>query len=411
VTEAMIQIEGLGKRYKIGARTADWTLRDAVATVPRRALQRLRGGHTRSEDFWALRDISFEIEQGDVLGLVGRNGAGKSTLLKILSRIVEPTTGKAVLNGRTASLLEVGTGFHEQLTGRENVYLNGAILGMRHREIEAKFDEIVEFSEIEQFIDTPVRFYSSGMYVRLAFAIAAHLEPDILIVDEVLAVGDVEFQKKSLGAMNSIAHAGRTVIFVSHNMTALLDLCDRGVLLDKGRLKHVGPIEDAVAAYVEQSAERGSGRFVRPGFDPSLHVLAAAELSNHDGDASNIFSYGAPLRIRLETSPTGQSFGLEVRIKNPLRQPVAFASSWITRRERFEGGQTIEITLPHLPLVEGTYYLDFICGIPGLLRVDVWTEDVAFVVAEAKPGMLPVSARASDELGAVLLEDASFEAH
>ena len=275
MTEPIVRVEGIGKRYKIGAAQGkNTTLKTALTAVPRNAFLRLKGGHTRTEEFWALRDVDLDIAEGDVVGLVGRNGAGKSTLLKILSRIVEPTTGRAILDGRVASILEVGTGFHEELTGRENIYLNGAILGMRRREIQTKFDEIVEFAEIEKFLDTPVKFFSSGMYVRLAFAIAAHLDPDILIVDEVLAVGDEEFQKKSLGKMSSVARSGRTVIFVSHNTTALLDLCDHGVLLESGRLTRTGSIDDVVAAYTTQNANRGSGRFLATSVrscDPGAH--------------------------------------------------------------------------------------------------------------------------------------------
>jgi lipopolysaccharide transport system ATP-binding protein len=410
VTEAAVRIEGIGKRYKIGA-YREKTLRSSLNAVPRQALLRLKGGHTRSEEFWALRDVDLEMAHGDVVGLVGRNGAGKSTLLKILSRIVEPTTGRAILDGRVASLLEVGTGFHDELTGRENIYLNGAILGMRRREIQTKFDEIVEFSEIERFLDTPVKFYSSGMYVRLAFSIAAHLEPDILIVDEVLAVGDAEFQKKSLGKMNSVARGGRTVIFVSHNTTPLLDLCTHGVLLESGRLSLTGSIEEVVAAYTQQNAERGNGRFERGPTDPTTRLLLTAELSNSDGETTGVFSYGAPLRVRLETdAATSQGFGLELRIKNALRQPIAYASSWIPGRERFRGGETIEVTVPSLPFAEGTYSIDFICRGSELGYLDVWFEDVMFNVVDAQPGASPVSLRASDELGAVVLEDSSFEA-
>jgi lipopolysaccharide transport system ATP-binding protein len=413
MSEPIVHVEGIGKRYKIGAAQGkNTTLKTALTAAPRNVLLRIRGGHTRTEEFWALRDIDLDIDQGDVVGLVGRNGAGKSTLLKILSRIVEPTTGRAILDGRVASILEVGTGFHEELTGRENIYLNGAILGMRRREIQERFDEIVEFAEIEKFLDTPVKFFSSGMYVRLAFAIAAHLDPDILIVDEVLAVGDEEFQKKSLGKMSSVARSGRTVIFVSHNTTALLDLCDHGVLLENGRLTRMGSIDDVVAAYTEQNANRGGGSFVRPAFDPATQVLAAAELSDADGKTIDVFPYGAPLRIRLETSGgAGQGFGLELRVKNALRQPVAYASSWITRRERFRGGETIEITLPSLALAEGMYLVDFICRTPGLGHVDTWFEDVTFNVVDARPGLSPVNLRATDELGSVVLADAMFNAY
>jgi lipopolysaccharide transport system ATP-binding protein len=252
----IIKIENMSKLYRIGGRKAAYgTLRDTVAETvlaPFRRLRRRNGGEQR-EELWALRDVSFEVAVGEVCGIVGSNGAGKSTLLKILSRITEPTRGRGVLYGRVGSLLEVGTGFHPELTGRENVYLNGAILGMKRAEIVRKFDEIVAFSEIERFIDTPVKFYSSGMYMRLAFAVAAHLEPEILIVDEVLAVGDLAFQKKCLGKMGEVAGLGRTVLFVSHNMVAVQSLCNRVVWLHKGEVHDQGLTRDVVANYLRTS--------------------------------------------------------------------------------------------------------------------------------------------------------------
>jgi len=246
---AVITIENLGKRYRLHHGGGGQTLRDKMTALARRPFARKKNP-AAEEDFWALRDVSFEIPQGDVVGVVGRNGAGKSTLLKILSRITEPTTGRITLQGRVASLLEVGTGFHAELSGRENIFLNGAILGMTRREIRSKFDEIVAFAEIERFLDTPVKHYSSGMYVRLAFAVAAHLEPEILIVDEVLAVGDAAFQKKCLGKMQEVAHGGgRTVLFVSHNSAALLNVCHHGIWLEKGQVVQTGAISDVLSRY------------------------------------------------------------------------------------------------------------------------------------------------------------------
>src|ERR1700761_4365330 len=239
MSEAVIRVEGLGKRYRVGERERYVVLRDVIM----RALKRPFSGRKRaSVDYlWALKDVDFEIKQGEVVGLVGRNGAGKTTLLKLLSRITRPTTGSATIKGRVGSLLEVGTGFHPELTGRENIYLSGAILGMRKREIDAKHDEIVAFAEVERFLDTPLKFYSTGMQMRLAFAVAAHLEPEILLVDEVLAVGDIEFQKKCLGKMQDISHSGRTIVFVSHQTNQIRRLCERVIWIDAGRLRQEGP--------------------------------------------------------------------------------------------------------------------------------------------------------------------------
>ena len=252
MTQPIIEISDLSKRYRLGNIGAR-TLRDELQMFAERWRNRKSGNAVRAdrpEDFWALRDVSFTVEQGEVLGLIGRNGAGKSTLLKILSRITEPTTGRAVLRGSVGSLLEVGTGFHPELTGRDNIFLNGAILGMDKAEINRKLDEIIAFSGIERHIDTPVKRYSSGMVVRLGFAVAAHLEPDILIVDEVLAVGDAEFQRKCIGKMQDVAGHGRTVIFVSHQMGTIQQLCTRCISMHKGRVVDSGPTADVVSAYL-----------------------------------------------------------------------------------------------------------------------------------------------------------------
>jgi len=259
MSDIAIRVENLSKRYRIGQlHQRHDTLRDAlvdsvtrIARIGRKKNSNNSLNSCQKESIWALKDVSFEVERGEVVGIIGRNGAGKSTLLKILSRITEPTSGQAIIHGRVGSLLEVGTGFHPELTGRENIYLNGAILGMRKREIDKKFDEIVAFDEIEKFIDTPVKRYSSGMYVRLAFAVAAHLEPEILLVDEVLAVGDAAFQKKCLGKMGDVAKEGRTVLFVSHSMPTIENLCSDVIWIDSGRILGRGPTRSMVSQYVD----------------------------------------------------------------------------------------------------------------------------------------------------------------
>ncbi len=261
----IVEVDSIGKRYRIGANKEKYlSLRDEIVKwlSPRKRAAR--------SDFWALNDISFSVQPGEVVGIIGRNGAGKSTLLKILSKITPPTTGRIVRRGRVASLLEVGTGFHPELTGRENIYLNGAILGMSRKEIASKFDEIVEFSEVERFLETPVKRYSSGMYVRLAFAVAAHLEPEVLVVDEVLAVGDVAFQKKCLGKMNSVAKSGRTVLFVSHNMPAVRNLCGRAILLDSGRIVKDGDTDGVIDHYLDLGSQQSVSVVDLPQGDPEL---------------------------------------------------------------------------------------------------------------------------------------------
>src|SRR5215469_13462721 len=261
MSDIAIRVERLSKQYEIGAakRRHD-TLRDLLTEAVKSVFSRNARPPRRKETIWALKDVSFEIRVGEVVGIIGRNGAGKSTLLKILCRITEPTEGEAKIHGRVASLLEVGTGFHSELTGRENIYLNGSILGMKRAEIDHKFDEIVAFSEVERFIDTPVKRYSSGMYVRLAFAVAAHLEPEILIVDEVLAVGDTEFQRKCLGKMDEVSRKeGRTVLFVSHNLAAIAEMADRALLIDAGSVAASGDPHETISRYMGYEADSGAG--------------------------------------------------------------------------------------------------------------------------------------------------------
>ncbi len=254
--EVAVRVEGLSKRYRLGTAPVGGTAYDAITAAIRAPFRRL--GQRPSGHIWALKDVSFDLHRGEVLGIIGRNGAGKTTLLKILSRITEPTEGAVDLYGRVSSLLEVGTGFHPELTGRENIFLNGAILGMRRAEIARRFDEIVAFAEVEPFLDTPVKHYSSGMYLRLAFAVAAHLEPEILLVDEVLAVGDAAFQRKCLGKMGDVVRGGRTIVFVSHNIAAVSTLCQKVALLRAGRMERIGPPAEVIRAYVEEHADDAS---------------------------------------------------------------------------------------------------------------------------------------------------------
>ena len=276
MSDVAIRVDGVGKQYRLGGVKERYsTLGDQIRkwTSLRTILtRRRRSRDEKNPPFWALKDVSFEVKRGEVLGIIGRNGAGKSTLLKILSRITEPTEGAIDIHGRVGSLLEVGTGFHPELTGRENVYLNGAILGMRRTEIVRQFDEIVAFAEVEKFIDTPVKHYSSGMYTRLAFAVAAHLEPDILIVDEVLAVGDAQFQKKCLGKMGDVAKGGRTVLFVSHNMGAIQSLCTSAVLLHAGRLENIGKTATIVSAYLIRVGGERRQSFTSRQLSPDLEL-------------------------------------------------------------------------------------------------------------------------------------------
>ncbi len=301
MSNTAIQVQGLCKRYRLGQ---TMTLRQRLASIIGK-VQRGGGGETETNggnEFWALRDVGFDVQPGEVLGLIGRNGAGKSTLLKILSRITDPTHGQVTLRGRVGSLLEVGTGFHPELTGRENIYLNGAILGMKRAEIKKRFDEIVDFAEVDRFLDTPVKRYSSGMYVRLAFAVAAHLSPEVLLIDEVLAVGDAAFQRKCLGKMGDVARQGRTVVFVSHNMAAVSTLCDRSVLLEGGRAAFIGETEKAVQLYLQRGDEQAPvalrDREDRAG--SGAVRLQGISIQNAEHPEQTYIQSGDPLRVTIK---------------------------------------------------------------------------------------------------------------
>ena len=303
--DVAIRVEGLGKRYRLGAQRQSYgSLRDSLAGLGKRLLPSGKEARAaRKPEFWALKDVNFEVKRGDVLGIIGRNGAGKSTLLKLLSEITEPTEGRITMNGRVASLLEVGTGFHPELSGRENIYLNGAILGMTRAEITSKFDEIVAFAEVEKFIDTQVKHYSSGMYLRLAFAVAAHLEPEILVVDEVLAVGDMSFQRKCLNKMEDVSHQGRTVLFVSHNMPAVTRLCSRVILLDAGSVLADGSSHDIVGKYLSSGLGTTAYRTWpdhsrAPGNE--IVRLSAARICTGGGETAAALDIRQPIGIEIE---------------------------------------------------------------------------------------------------------------
>ena len=303
MSDVAIRVEGLGKRYRLGAQQEPYhSLRDSLAGVGRRLLPRSKDARAaRRPEFWALRDVSFEVKHGEVLGIIGRNGAGKSTLLKLLSEITEPTEGRIAMNGRVASLLEVGTGFHPELSGRENIRLNGAILGMARTDVSSKFDEIVSFAGVEQFIDTQVKHYSSGMYLRLAFAVAAHLEPDILVVDEVLAVGDIAFQEKCLGKMSEVSRSGRTIVFVSHSMESMLRLCSRGLLLEQGSTGASGSIQDVVSTYLYRSHSHVGTlmRMREAKRDMSSFFVESIELLTLEGVPLPIVCTADAVRVRI----------------------------------------------------------------------------------------------------------------
>jgi lipopolysaccharide transport system ATP-binding protein len=353
MTQPIIEVQNLSKRYRLGVVGAT-TLRDDAA----RLWQQLRGKTppAADDDFWALRDVSFSIHPGEVVGILGRNGAGKSTLLKILSRVTEPTSGRAILRGRVASLLEVGTGFHPDLTGRENVYLNGAILGMKKREITARFDEIVAFAEVEKFIDTPVKHYSSGMRVRLAFAVAAHLDSEILIVDEVLAVGDASFQNKCMGKMRDVSRTGRTVLFVSHNMQAISTLTERCLVLDDGTIRTDAPTDQAIECYLGSQ-----GAAIEYIAEPASSSPCVTYVSIETSDPGQVQKHGLPLKIKIRaqcSAPVPEA-QISVQICNSFDIPVIHLAMFDQAHPLFRatGEYGITCVIPALHLYMGDYQL------------------------------------------------------
>ena len=360
MSETAIAIEQLGKIYLVGEREKYFALRDVLTQAfvrPFLRLRRRREPKREPKFFWALKDVSIDIKKGEVVGLIGRNGAGKSTLLKILARVTDPTEGRARISGRIGSLLEVGTGFHYELTGRENIFLSGAYLGMATAEVHAKFDEIVNFAGVHEFIDTPVKHYSSGMYTRLAFAVAAHLEPEILLMDEVLAVGDIEFQKKCLGKMGSVARTGRTILFVSHQMTQIRRLCDRCIWLDAGRIAAVGPTVDIVGQYEEAmvNASSLSEATSHDSAETATHFLGW-RLLNVDGEGSSHTlrtqaEFSVEFRMRVADDIRNAHFGIALyNADNLLMWANAFTGLSLDR-----GVRCLKLTLPSMPLKPGQY--------------------------------------------------------
>lgn len=387
--DSIIQVENLGKKYRIQhqqERQKYTALRDVIAHKCKSLFQRndhaQNGQHVPVEDFWALKNVSFEIKRGEVVGFIGRNGAGKSTLLKILSRITEPTEGRVRIKGRVASLLEVGTGFHPELTGRENIFLNGAILGMTKAEIRRKFDEIVAFSEVEKFLDTPVKRYSSGMYVRLAFAVAAHLEPEILIVDEVLAVGDGEFQKKCLGKMQDVSkNSGRTVLFVSHNMPAIQSLCSRGLVMLGGKVQFDGPTTRAIEAYSNCKTSTSGLSWTRPrGLARPIMAFESIDCVLSGRQPQIRMECDVTLETSETTAPVFVAVDVCDHIGTPLMQAIPatkpFISGSVGRRR-----VSVQIDLP--PLIPGRYSLDFWIGSHFATTSDYVKSVVVFEITDS----------------------------
>ena len=396
-----IKVDNISKRYKIGTAPGKFRygmLRDQIAAIPRKIF-RHNEGRVGVDYIWALKDVSFDLEEGRVLGIIGRNGAGKSTLLKVLARVTEPTKGTVSVRGRVGSLLEVGTGFHPELTGRDNIYLNGAILGMKRSEIESKFDEIVEFSEVSQFIDTPVKRYSSGMYLRLAFAVAAHLEPEILVVDEVLAVGDAEFQRKCLGKMNDVAAQGRTVLFVSHNMSAILRLTQEAIVMQKGQLTMRAPTNEAVDFYLasgqSQAGERTWDADEIPASAAPFRPLSL-KLYDPRGAVADTVRSTEPLTVEMEYKLTAPITGLRVGIYlSTVRGEYVYtsfdvddAALYETHSTRQPGHYISRCTLPGDMLNEGRYIFGVNASSFGVKRYFMDENALGFTIdPSAAPGM------------------------
>jgi len=399
MSDTIIQVENLAKKYVIAHQEKGVhgykTFRGAMTNAAKSFASVFQSPakkevNRNQEEFWALEDVSFEIKQGDRVGIIGRNGAGKSTLLKILSRITEPTRGSVRIRGRVASLLEVGTGFHPELTGRENIFLNGAILGMSKVEIQRKFDEIVAFAEVEKFLDTPVKRYSSGMYVRLAFAVAAHLEPELLIVDEVLAVGDAQFQKKCLGKMEDVGKEGRTVLFVSHNMATINILCQRAVWLVGGRVQIDGQAEHVTSKYLTYGVDHAGEAVINTSNLSQKFCFKRITLFNSEGNITSVFSVQEPIKICLEYNTTKTIEGLEIsfQISNYFGVIVFCSNRSSSIPAKVPVGNHIsEIEIPALFLVPGTYSVEIAAHIPNVEFLDRHESILSFEIEETGSNM------------------------
>ncbi len=397
---SIIEVNNLGKKYYIGEKEQYTALRDTLTYIIKSPIkwmgEKIRNVNHEDQEFWALKDVNFTVEQGEVLGIIGRNGAGKSTLLKVLSRITPPTTGEIKIRGRVGSLLEVGTGFHPELTGRENVYLNGAILGMRKKEIDKKFDQIVDFSGVETFLDTPVKRYSSGMYVRLAFSVAAHLEPDILIIDEVLAVGDADFQKKCFDKMQEVTKKeGRTVLFVSHNMTAVQELCTKAIFLENSTVKKIGPAHEIVQDYIYDINAIKESEVVIESNPNKAISFTKIWVTNEQGNITNNINVNEGCKIWLEFDVRDDINSAEVSIclKNSAGVNVTFTSLSDSNNRKFynftKGKHVTATTIPANFLMPDNYSVYISAHFRGTKVIDVYEDIIRLIVVETGSFMAP----------------------
>ncbi|MBF2067320.1 MAG: ABC transporter ATP-binding protein [Calothrix sp. C42_A2020_038] len=408
MSDIVVQVDSLSKKYILSHQEEGYkTFRDAMVNATKslanwfnpRSKKELDSSR---EEFWALKDVSFEIKQGDKVGIIGRNGAGKSTLLKLLSRITEPTKGSIRIQGRVASLLEVGTGFHPELTGRENIFLNGAILGMSKAEIQRKFDEIVEFSEVEKFLDTPVKRYSSGMYVRLAFSVAAHLEPEILIVDEVLAVGDNKFQEKCLGKMEQVGKDGRTVLFVSHNMATINSLCEKVVWLSNGNVKMVGRTEQITNQYLIDGAERSGEVLIKNNNFNKKFWFKRLSLLDHQGNITSVFDITKPITIEIEycaTQSIDTEIAIDIRDSSGVMVFSLLRSSSI-KDELIAGNCIAQIKIPAMFLAPRAYSIDIAAYKP---HGDFFAHHKSLIIFEIEETGSPLAIYQGSECGLIIV--------